>query len=83
MKPTIRVAFGALLAASLGAHAQPTQRSADPADPSAPVPQLVYESSIPAPRAPAKEAEPSPDKTWREANQTVAGSAPADEHKHH
>jgi hypothetical protein len=83
MKPTTWAAMGALLAASYVAHAQPSQRAPDPADPSAPVPPLVYESSIPASPAPAKEAEPSPDKAWRAANETVAGSKAADEHHHH
>lgn len=76
-------AMGALLAAPFAAHAQPSQRAPDPADPAASVPPLVYESSIPAPPPPAKEPELGPDKAWRAANETVAGTAPADEHKHH
>jgi hypothetical protein len=64
---------GALLAVPLLALAQPTTPAADPADPRAVVPPVVYESAIAAP--PAREPDaPTPDKLWRAANDTVAGA---------
>lgn len=65
--------FGALLAVPLSALAQPTTPGADPADPRAAVPPVVYTSAIAgaAPRAPDTA---TPDKVWRAANDTVAGT---------
>jgi hypothetical protein len=64
---------GALLAMPLSALAQPTTPVADPADPRAAVPPVVYESAIAAPLARQADA-PTPDKLWRAANDTVAGA---------
>jgi hypothetical protein len=64
---------GALLAAPFSALAQPTTPAADPADPRAAVPPVVYESAIARPPARKPEAL-TPDKAWRSANDTVAGA---------
>lgn len=77
-----RLAFGALLAAALTAHAGQPARTPDPADPSAEVPAIVYVSSLPAPQ-PAPATTPTPDKLWRAANQEVgAQSNHAMHHQH-
>lgn len=65
-----RAITGALLAAALTAHAQPTARATrpDPLDPKAGVPTLTYESSFSQYR---RLGEPKPI-PWREANDAVA-----------
>lgn len=72
MKLKLWVAFGTLLAATIGAHAGQPSRAPDPSDPAAPVPATVYESAMRAYVSPPKD-EPTPDKAWRAANTTVAG----------
>ncbi|MEH6434762.1 hypothetical protein [Massilia sp. DD77] len=80
MKLTLWAAIGALLAAPLAAHAQPTQRAPDPADPKAAVAPLVFESVIAMPPA-QDEAAQTPDKRWRAANDAL-GSRPGHVHDH-
>ncbi len=65
------VALGALLHA-LGAQAQQPSRTPDPTDPSVAVPATVYQSVLTG-YAPAEKDTPSPDKSWRAANDAVAG----------
>jgi hypothetical protein len=65
--------IGALLALPFAALAQQSPRQADPADPHVVVPALVYESIISGVAAPGQ-AEVTPDKSWRAANDAVAGT---------
>lgn len=64
---------GVLLAVPLGAFAQQPSRQADPADPGAAVPAVVYASAITR-KPPADAAQPTPDQVWRAANAAVAAS---------
>jgi len=62
-------AFGAPFAA----HAQQSGPAANPADPAAPVPALVYASAFQdAPRAAV--AAQTPDKLWRAANDALSAA---------
>jgi hypothetical protein len=64
---------GTLLALPIAALAQQSPRQADPADPHVAVPPVVYQSissGVPA----SDQAEVTPDKFWRAANDTVAGT---------
>jgi len=62
-------AFGAPVAA----HAQRTSPAADPADPAAPAPALVYVSAFQDAQRPA-DAGQTPDKRWRAANDALAAA---------
>jgi len=76
MKLKLWVAFGTLLAAALGAQAQQNSRTLDPADPSDPsvsVPATVYASAMSGYTSAMKDGAPSPDKSWRTANDVVGG----------
>jgi hypothetical protein len=79
MKPTfLATVTGGLLAASLGAQAGQSTRPPDPLDPldpNAPVPALAYDSALRAYARSSADASATPDKTWRRANDTVAGNA--------
>lgn len=66
------VALGTLLAAALHAHAGQPSRTPDPADPAAAVPAITYQSALAGYTSTDKQA-PTPDKSWRAANATVAG----------
>ncbi|MBQ5946083.1 hypothetical protein [Massilia sp. ST3] len=72
MKLTLWAAIGALLAAPLAAHSQPTRHAPDPADPNAAVAPLVFESVIAVPPA-RDEAARTPDQRWRAANDAAGG----------
>lgn len=76
MKPIFPgAAIGALLAVPCMALAQQASRGPDPADPRAAVPALEYRSVLSgAARQPAAAAA-TPDKLWRQANDTVAAAA--------
>ena len=68
------VALGALLPA-LAVQAQQPSRSPDPTDPTDPsvaVPATMYQSVLTG-YAPAEKDTPTPDKSWRAANDAVAG----------
>jgi hypothetical protein len=65
-------AFGVLLGAPLVALAQQTLPVPDPADPNAAVRPIVYESAFARPAQPAQDAQPTPDKVWRAANDSLA-----------
>lgn len=65
-------ALGALLAVPLASLAQQSSRTPDPADPAAAVMPIVYESAFIRPAQPAQDRQPTPDKTWRAANDAVA-----------
>ena len=65
------VALGALLPA-LAVQAQQPSRSPDPTDPSVAVPVTVYQSVLTG-YASAEKDTPTPDKSWRAANDAVAG----------
>jgi len=65
------VALGTLLPA-LAAQARQPSRTPDPADPSVAVPATVYQPVLGADAPPAKDL-PTPDKSWRAANDAVAG----------
>jgi hypothetical protein len=76
MKPTfLATVTGGLLAASLGAQAEPSARPPNPRDPKARVPALAYDSALRAYARSSADASATPDKTWRRANDTVAGNA--------
>lgn len=76
MNRELRAAMlGALLAAPLAALAQPSPRTPDPADPGAAVAPIVYESVFTRPAQAPQDAQPTPDKVWRAANEAVAGPA--------
>ena len=68
----LAAAFGVLLAAPLGALAQQSFPAPDPADPHAAVPPVVYESAIARPAQSTRDAQPTPDKAWRAANDALA-----------
>lgn len=68
----LAAAFGVLLAAPLGALAQQSLPAPDPADPHAAAPAIVYESAIARPAQPTQDAQPTPDKAWRAANDALA-----------
>lgn len=69
----LAAAIGALLALPMYAHAQQSRPLQDPADPAVAVPPTVYESVIPS-RSPApQDGQTTPDKSWRAANDAVAG----------
>ena len=75
MKLKLWVAFGTLLAAALGAQAQQNSRTPDPADPSVPVPATAYASAMSGYTPAMKDGAPSPDKSWRAANDAVGGQS--------
>jgi hypothetical protein len=68
----LAAAFGVLLAAPLGALAQQSLPAPDPADPHAAAPAIVYKSAIARPAQPTQDAQPTPDKAWRAANDALA-----------
>lgn len=72
MNQKLWAALGALLAAPLGALAQQSSHTPDPADPAAAVVPTVYDSAFSHPAPPVQEAQPTPDKTWRAANAALA-----------
>ena len=73
----------AALGAPFAAHAQQSSPAANPADPAAPVPALVYVSAIQKAERPA-DAGQSPDKVWRAANDALAAAPqPAPVHADH
>lgn len=68
--------YGVLLAAlgvPFGAHAQQAHRAANPADPAAPVPALIYVSAFQDAPRPADAAQ-TPDKVWRAANDALSAA---------
>lgn len=69
------VAFGALLAAALGAQAQQSAPKPDPADPAAAVPATVYSSALSGYTPAMKDGAPPPDQAWRAANDAVGGQS--------
>lgn len=74
--------YGVLLAAfgaPFAAHAQQSSPVANPADPAAPVPALVYVSAFQHAPRPA-DADQTPDKVWRAANDALV--APPDHGGH-
>lgn len=76
------IAVGALLSASLTAHAGQPTRTPDPANPSAEVPAIIYVSVLDGNTA-APLKTPTPDKLWRAANEVVgAQSNHAMHHQH-
>jgi hypothetical protein len=82
MKLTLWVAaIGALLSMPFAALAQQAARAADPADPHAGVPPVVYESAIRAGSA-AAQPDATPDQLWRAANEAVAGTQDHAAHAH-
>ena len=92
MKPMQLASALAFLLAGPFAHAQQSPRQPDPLDPGVAVPPPVYESAIAGySRLPQKSAA-TPDKTWRQLNDAVAGrvdgaargapQAPAPAHQH-
>lgn len=69
----LTAAICGLLALPMYAHAQQSRTLPDPADPAVAVPPTVYESVIPS-RSPApQDGQTTPDKSWRAANDAVAG----------
>jgi len=69
----LAAAIGALLALPMYAHAQQSRPLPDPADPAVAVPPTVYESVI-SNRSPApQDGQTTPDRSWRAANDAVAG----------
>lgn len=85
----LAAAIGALLALPMYAQAQQSRPSADPADPSVSVPPTVYESVIARSSPVPQDGQTTPDKSWRAANDTVAGTpghaghgAPVSEQNH-
>ena len=84
MKPLfLATVAGVLLAAPLWAQAQQAARPSNPLDPDAPVPALAYDSALRGHLRPSADAATTPDKTWRRANDAVAGNAGADgQHAH-
>lgn len=92
MKPMqLASALGILLAVPF-AHAQQSAHQPDPLDPGVAVPQPVYESAIAGYSHLPQKSAATPDKTWRQANDAVAGGAghaalgapqaPASAHQH-
>ncbi len=75
MKLKLWVAFGTLLAAALGVQAQQNSRTPDGAEPSVAVPAIAYNSALSGYTAAMKVGEPSPDKSWRAANDVVGGQS--------
>ena len=71
MKLKLWAAFGTLLAAALGAQAQQSTRTPDPADASVAVPPTGYVSAM-TNHSPTVKGGVSPDKNWRAANAAVA-----------
>ena len=70
----LAAAIGAVLVLPMYAHAQQSRPLPDPADPAVAVPPTVYESVITS-RSPApQDAQATPDKSWRAANDAVAGA---------
>lgn len=68
----LAAAFGVLLAAPLAALAQQSFPVPDPADPHAAAPAILYESAITRPAQPTHDAQLTPDKAWRAANDALA-----------
>lgn len=84
MKPIfLATVAGVLLAASFRAQAGQTTRAPDPLDPGAPVPALAYGSALDGYARVGADAGATPDKTWRRANDAVAGNAGADKQPAH
>lgn len=80
MKPMqLASALGILLAVPF-AHAQQSPRQPDPLDPGVAVPQPVYESAIAGYSRLPQNGAATPDKTWRQANDAVAGGAGHEAH---
>lgn len=83
----LATALGMLMAVPL-AHAQQSSRLPDPLDPGVAVPQPVYESAIAGYSRLPQNSIATPDKTWRQVNDAVAGGAhggpqaPASAHQH-
>lgn len=71
MKHKLWLAFAALCAAALGAQAQQSTRTPDPADSSVAVPATVYESVLSG-QVPHATDKQTPDQAWRAANDAVA-----------
>ena len=83
MKPIfLATVAGVLLAASSCARAAQSARTPDPLDPGAPVPALSYDSALRGHARANADATTTPDKTWRRANDTVAGKAGEGQHEH-
>ena len=85
----LAAATGALLALPMYAQAQQSRPSADPADPNVSVPPTVYESVIARSSPAPQDGQTTPDKSWRAANDVVAGTpghaghgAPGSEQNH-
>jgi hypothetical protein len=70
----LATALGILMAVPF-AHAQQSSRQPDPLDPGVAVPQPVYESAIAGYSRLPQNGAATPDKTWRQANDAVAGGA--------
>lgn len=73
MKPMQLASALVILMAVPLAHAQQSPCLPDPLDPAVAVPQPVYESAIAQYSRAPKHGGVTPDKTWREANDVVAG----------
>lgn len=75
MNTKLSAAVSGVLLAALGvpfaAHAQQSGPAANPADPAAPVPALVYASAFQNASRPADAAQ-TPDKVWRAANDALS-----------
>ncbi|BDT59180.1 hypothetical protein MasN3_26740 [Massilia varians] len=66
-------AIGALLTLPICAQAQQSRPLADPADPTVAVPPTVYESVMTVHSRAPQDSQTTPDKSWRAANDAVAG----------
>lgn len=66
---------GALLVLPMYAHAQQSRPLPDPADPAVAVPPTVYEPLISRPSSAPQDGQPTPDKSWRAANDAVGGAS--------
>jgi hypothetical protein len=81
MKPIfLATVTGVLLAASFCAQAEPSTRTPNPLDPNAPVPAPAHDSALSGYARFSADASATPDKTWRRANDTVAGNGAGDGH---
>jgi hypothetical protein len=87
MKPLfLATVAGVLLAAPFHAQAEQSARPSNPLDPDAPVPALAHDSALRGHLRPGADAGATPDKTWRRANDVVAGHAGGEgqqAHGHH
>jgi hypothetical protein len=73
----LAAAIGAALVLPMHAQAQQSRPQADPADPGAAVPPIVYRSVIAAPAPAPQSDQGTPDKAWRAANDALASPAPS------